>query len=114
MTTSINEIEPKRPLFSPLLGRRMLICAIIGLVLVGFFVIGAGEGNPSWGKFWRVKPLLLTPFLCAVVGLCYDITEPFRKISGWKGNVLFVLSLLGVVVGFWISLVLGLNNTMWD
>jgi hypothetical protein len=100
--------------FSPLLGKRMLICAVIGLVLISFFVIGAGEGSPEWGKNWRIKPLVLTPFLCALVGLCYDITEPLRKLGGWRGSVLFILSIIGVLIGFWLSLILGLNGTMWD
>jgi len=114
METTTQKIEPKTPFFSHLLGRRMLICAIVGLVVVGFFVIGAGDGDPAWGSNWRIKPLLLTPFMCAMVGLCYDITEPLRKIAGWRGNVLFVLSILGLIVGLWMSLILGLNGTMWD
>ena len=114
MTTSIQEIEPKKPVFTPQLSRRMIVCATIGLVLISFFVISAGKGNPSWGEFWQVKPLLLTPFMCAMVGLCYDITEPLRKLTGWRGSVLFVLSILGLIVGFWMSLILGLNGTMWN
>lgn len=114
MTTSIKETGPEKPLFTPLLGRRMLTFAIVGLVAIAIFVIGAGEGNPSWGKYWRIKPLLLTPFICAMVGLCYDITEPLRRLTGWKGNVFFVLSIIGALIGFWMSMILGLNGTMWD
>ncbi|WP_256003544.1 hypothetical protein [Pedobacter deserti] len=114
MTTSVKNIEPKQPLFSPLLTRRMIACALVGLIVVSIFVIGAGEGNPAWGKYWRIKPLLLTPTLCAIVGLCYDITQPLRDIKGWRGNVLFILSLLAMLVGLWMSLILGLNGTMWD
>ena len=114
MKTLIKEIKPKNSLFSNLLGKRMLVCATIGLVLIAFFVIGAGDGNPAWGKYWRIKPLVLTPLLSAMAGLCYDITEPLRKINGWRGIVFFALSILGLIIGFWISLVLGLNGTMWD
>lgn len=114
MTTSIQEIGNKKPLFSKLLGRRMLACAIVGLLLIAFFVVAAGDGNPAWGKYWRIKPLVLTPLLCAMVGLCYDITEPLRKIAGWRGNVLFILSIIGLLMGIWMSLILGLNGTMWD
>jgi len=104
----------KRPLFTSALGKRMLIGAIIGLIIVGFFVIGAGNGNPEWPSNWRVKPLLLTPFLGAMIGLCFDITEPLRQINGWLGRAFWILSILGYFIGLWLSLILGLNGTMWN
>lgn len=104
----------ERPYLTPLVGKRMLAGAVIALAMISIFVIGAGRGTPAWGEYWRIKPLLLTPFLGAVIGLCYDATEPLRKLRGWQGKVFFGLSLLGYLVGLWISLVLGLNGTMWD
>jgi hypothetical protein len=104
----------KRPLFTPALGKRMLLGAAIGLAVISFFVIGTGKGNPAWGEYWRIKPMLLTPALGALVGLCYDITEPLRRINGWVGRLFFVLSILGYFVGIWMSLVLGANGTMWN
>jgi hypothetical protein len=104
----------KRPLFTPALGKRMLVGAGIALVMISVFVIGAGSGEPEWGSYWRIKPLLLTPFLGAIIGLCFDITEPLRQLEGWAGRLFLFLSILGYVVGLWISLVLGLNGTMWN
>ena len=112
MTQAENPTE--RPLVTPALGRRILIGAGIGLVMISVFVISAGKGDPAWGEYWRIKPLLLTPFLGGMVGLCYDMTEPLRRLSGWQGKLFLVLSLLGYCVGLWISLVLGLNGTMCD
>ncbi len=100
--------------FTPLLGKRMLAGAVIGLVAISFFVISAGKGDPSWGEYWRVKPLLLTPALGAIVGLCFDVTQPLRNIKGWVGWLFVVLSFAGFAAGLFISLVLGLNGTMWD
>ncbi|EDM37796.1 hypothetical protein PBAL39_15264 [Pedobacter sp. BAL39] len=114
MTTFIQGIEPKKTLVSNHVGRRMLVCAIIGLVLIGYFIISAGEGNPGWSKYWRIKPLVLTPVLCAITGLCYDITGRLREIPGWKGKLFFALSVIGLIAGFWMSMILGLNGTMWD
>jgi hypothetical protein len=114
MNTIDNQIPSKSSFFTPLLAKRMSLGAVIGLVMISFFVIGAGKGNPEWGTYWQVKPLLLTPFLGAMVGLCYDATEPLRKINSWAGKLFFILSLLGYCAGLWISLVLGLNGTMWD
>jgi len=104
----------KKPLFTPFLGRRVLMGAIIALAMVGVFVIGAGPGKPEWGAYWRLKPLLLTPCLGAIVGLCYDITQPLRNINGWPGRVFLILSIVGGLIGLWMSMILGLAGTMWD
>lgn len=114
MNMTHNEIAPEKSIFTPLLAKRMLLGAGIGLIVISVFVIGAGKGNPEWGNYWQIKPLLLTPFLGALVGLCYDVTEPLRRINGWVGRLFFVLSLFGYFAGLWVSLVLGLNGTMWD
>jgi hypothetical protein len=100
--------------FTPALGKRMLIGAGIGLVIIGFFVISTGKGNAAWSNYWRVKPLLLTPFLGAIVGACFDVTEPLRRIEGWMGKIFFILSLLGYFIGLWMSVVLGAAGTMWN
>jgi hypothetical protein len=102
------------PIFTDALRKRMMIGAGIGLLVISFFVISAGKGNPTWGDYWRIKPLLLTPFMGAIVGLCYDATERLRQINGWLGRVFVVLSLIGYFIGLWMGVVLGLASTMWD
>ena len=104
----------RAPLFTPALVKRMLAGAGIGLLVIGFFVISAGKGNPTWPDYWRIKPLLLTPFLGAMVGTCFDVTEPLRRINGWSGKLFMVLSVLGYFIGLWMALVLGLAGTMWN
>jgi uncharacterized membrane protein len=103
-----------RPFFTNALGKRMLLGAGIGLLMISFFVIGAGKGNPAWGECWRVKPLLLTPFLGALIGGCYDVTEPLRRLDSWLGRLFLTLSLMGYLIGLWMALVLGLAGTMWN
>jgi len=100
--------------FSPALMKRMLTGAGIGLLLVSFFVITAGEGQPSWGAYWRLKPLLLTPLLASIVAACYHATGPLRDIAGWQGRLFTVLSIIGYVLGLWIALILGLNGSLWN
>ena len=100
--------------FTPSLGKRMFVGGIISLLLISFFVISAGTGNPAWGEYWRIKPLLLTPILGALVGLCYDVTQPLREMKGGAGRVFLVLSFVGYGIGIFMSLVLGMNGTMWD
>lgn len=111
---TLSETANKALYFSPALGRRMLIGAGIALVLISIFVLGAGEGRPGWGPYWQIKPLLLTPFIGAMIGLCYDFTEPLRRLSGWPGKLFLGLTFLAYAAGLWIALVLGLNGTMWD
>ena len=103
-----------RPFITAALGKRMLLGAGIGLVISIFFVISAGKGNPAWGAYWQVKPLLLTPAIGALVGLCYDVTEPLRQLNGWMGRLFMILSVLGYVIGLWMGTVLGLAGTMWN
>jgi ABC-type transport system involved in cytochrome c biogenesis permease subunit len=100
--------------FTPEWRKHLLIGAGIALLVVCFFVIAAGKGNPAWGDYWRIKPLLLSPFLGAITGLCYDVTAPLRRLDGWLGKLFLALSLLGFFIGQWLSLVLGLNGTMWN
>ncbi|MDB5157816.1 MAG: potassium transporter KefB [Mucilaginibacter sp.] len=103
-----------RPFITAALGKRMLAGAVIGLVVIAFFVIAAGKGNPAWGDYWRVKPLLLTPLLGIVTGACYDATEPLRRLQGWLGKLFFVLSFAGYFIGLWLALVLRLAGTLWN
>lgn len=106
--------ESSGPVFTQALKKRMLIGAGIGLLIVSFFVIGAGRGNPNWGNFWQIKPLLVTPLGGAIVGLCYDLTERLRRLEGWLGKAFLILSILCALIGLWMSLILGLAGTMWD
>ena len=102
------------PLLTVSLKKRMMVGAGIGLLVISFFVIGAGKGSPAWNDYWRIKPLLLTPFIGAIVGLCYDATERLRQFNGWLGRLFVVLSFIGYFIGLWIGVVLGLAGTMWN
>ena len=98
--------------FTPAWRKHLLIGSCIALLIVVFFVIAAGKGNPAWGDYWVIKPLLLSPLLGAVTGLCYDVTAPLRRLDGWLGKLFLVLSILGFFIGQWLGLVLGLAGTM--
>jgi hypothetical protein len=102
------------PIFTSALRKRMMIGAGIGLLVISFFIFGAGHEKAAWGDYWRVKPLLLTPFIGAIAGLCFDATERLRQIDGWSGRLFTILSYIGYVLGLWIGIVLGLNGTMWN
>ena len=100
--------------FTPYWRKHILIGAGTALLIIGLFVITAGKGNPSWDYYWRIKPLLLSPLLGAITGLCYNAAAPLRRLNGWPGKLFLVLSILGFFIGQWLGLVLGLAGTMWN
>jgi hypothetical protein len=93
---------------------RMLIGAAIGLAVISFFIFGSGGGNPAWGRFWMIKPLIITPFSGAMGGLCNYYILRYRWIIGANKTVAIIASVLVALVGLWMGIVLGLNGTMWN
>jgi hypothetical protein len=103
-----------QPIHSASLGRRMFIGAFIALALISFFLIGAKNINPAWGKYWMIKPLLMVPAAGAMGGLFYYLMDHLRCQGGWKTVLAYIISFFGYLVAVWIGTVLGLNGTMWD
>ena len=95
-------------------GKRMLQGAVAGLVLIVFFLAGAGEPDPGWPKLWIIKPLLLVPAAGALGGVFYYNMDPLRHQGGWRTAFAYILSLLVFLLVLWLGTVLGLNGTMWD
>jgi hypothetical protein len=96
------------------LTKRMLIGAAIGLALISFFLFNAGEPNPEWGKYWRIRPLLFVPFAGAIGGLCNYLIIRFHKSFGVHKAIAITLSLIIFIIGLWLGTVLGLVGTYWD
>jgi hypothetical protein len=92
---------------------RMGIGAGIGLVLIGLFLIGAGEPNPAWPALWRIRPLVIVPLAGATGGAFYYFVGQFGY-SGWKKILVNLLCLFVFVIGLWLGTVLGLDGTYWD
>ena len=92
----------------------MLIGAGIGLLVIAFFLIPTGEGDPAWGPLWRIRPLIVVPFAGAMGGLCNYVIFNFRPLSGLNKIVATILSVIIFMVGLWMGIVLGLDGTLWD
>jgi hypothetical protein len=103
-----------QPAYPASAGKRMLLGAGIGLLLILFFLVGAGEPDPSWPKLWWVRPLLVVPAAGALGGLFYYIMDPLRSQGGWRTALAYILSLLVFLIVLWLGTVLGLAGTMWD
>ena len=98
----------------PSLSTRMIIGAAIGLAVISFFVLSANGGNPEWGRFWMIKPLIMGPFAGAMGGLVSFFLAQLADINGWNKVLVTIFSVLVFIVGLWMGIVLGLNGTMWD
>lgn len=93
---------------------RMLLGGGVGLLLISLFVFGVDQPNPAWGKYWMVKPLIITPLAGAMGGLCNYIIMNYHIQVGLPKIVAIIISAFVFIIGLWLGVVLGLNGTMWD
>jgi hypothetical protein len=111
--TQRNEFQDQ-PIHPASVSKRMLQGAGIGFIVILFFLVGAGEPDPSWPKLWMIKPLLVVPSAGALGGLFYYNMDHLRSQGGWRTALAYILSLFVFLIVLWLGTVLGLNGTMWD
>ncbi|QHL89392.1 potassium transporter KefB [Nibribacter ruber] len=99
---------PSVSLFKP-----MLLGGCIALLAISFFVFGVDNPNPAWGKYWMVRPLIITPLAGAMGGVFYAFMD-YQSARGFNRTLAVLLSLVVFVVGLWLGIVLGLAGTMWN
>ena len=92
----------------------MLLGAGIGLILISFFLYGACEPNPEWGRMWMIKPLCMVPIAGAMGGAFYYFMDYLSSRRGLNRTLAVILSLFVYIIALWLGTVLGLNGTMWD
>jgi hypothetical protein len=103
-----------RPIDRKALVNRMLIGGGIALIAICTFVIPALKNpHPDWEKFWMLRPLIITPLVGAIAGLCVYFTNYVLYQKGWQKTLAIVLSVIGSVIALWLGIVLGLAGTMW-
>lgn len=94
--------------------KRLLTGAAIGLALISLFFISGGAGDPSWGKYWMIRPLIIVPLAGAGGGLFFYLLEQMAHRGGWMRFLALFLGVLGFIVALWLGSVLGLNGTYWN
>ena len=92
---------------------RMLVGSLIGLILITIFLMGAGDPNPDWGKFWIIKPLIIVPLSGAMGGAFNYFINKQDFSTGWAKALAIILSLIVFIIGLWLGIVLGLDGTWW-
>ena len=94
--------------------KRMLIGAAIGLTLISIFVFSVDEPNPEWGKYWMIRPLIITPLVAAFGSLSFFLNDIVRPESDIMRLVVFLLSALAFIIALWMGFILGLDGTLWN
>lgn len=95
-------------------GKRMLVGAWIGLLLISLFLLSADEPDPAWGKGWMIRPLIIVPLAGAIGGLCNYFIIRFHSQFGINKIIAMILSVIVFIFGLWVGAVLGLDGTMWN
>jgi hypothetical protein len=94
--------------------RAGVIGALIGLTFIALFVFPIDNPRPEWGEYWRVRPLLLTPFVAALGAISGYLVLKAGSHYGVNRSVSFIIGLLGFIISLWLGIVLGLAGTLWN
>jgi len=94
--------------------KRMLTGAVIGLALISLLVFSVDEPNPEWGKFWMIRPLIITPIVAAFGFLSFYLKDFVRPQSDLMRLVVILISILAFIIALWMGTVLGLDGTLWN
>ncbi len=94
--------------------KRMLMGAGLGLVVISLFVFAADNPPAYWGKFWMIRPLIITPLAGAGAGLVHYMVNGLEARAGWQKALAMVFIVLQYLVALWLGTVLGLAGTMWN
>lgn len=86
----------------------------IALAVIALFVFSVNTPNPEWGNYWRIKPLLLTPFIGTLGGMAMYYCTRLAAYMQINKVVGFLLSMPVYIVILWIGIILGLNGTLWN
>lgn len=94
--------------------KRMFLGAVIGLIIISFFVFSVDEPNPNWGKLWKIRPLIITPLAGAFGILSFYFKDFIRPRSNLKTVLGFLFSIIAFMIALWLGIVLGLDGTLWN
>ncbi len=88
------------------LAKPILIGAGIALIVISFFVFGVDEPHLEWGKFWMVRPLIITPLAGAMGGAFYAFMD-YQSSRSFNRTLAILLSLIVYFIGLWLG-------TVWE
>ncbi len=97
-----------------LLFKRMLLGAVLGFLIISFFVFGVEQPNPSWPSNWKIRPLIITPLASAFGILSFYLSDVLGVRRDWPRIFLVFISVILFLISLWLGTVLGLAGTMWN
>lgn len=110
----INKNGLRLKLNSRSMARYALIGGIIGLTLITIFLLGVKHADPSWPKYWQIRPLVIVPLATAGGGLfVYFMTSLFNN-NTWTRILAIIVGIVGFIISLWMGTVLGLDGTLWN
>jgi hypothetical protein len=106
--------SPAKQLNAKVVISRMLLGAAIGFALISLFVFSENNPNPDWGKFWRVRPLIVTPLFASFGILSFYLKNYLRPKGQFMTVLVFLFSTFVFLFVLWFGTVMGLDGTLWD
>jgi uncharacterized membrane protein YciS (DUF1049 family) len=94
--------------------KRMFIGALIGFLIISFFVFGVDNPNPLWPENWRIRPLIITPIAGSFGVLSFYLSDILGTKNKRVRIFLFFVSSILFLISLWLGTVLGLAGTMWN
>ena len=87
--------------------------ALFALLVISFFVFGVDSPPQEWGKYWQIRPLIITPLAGAAGGAFYAFMD-YQSSRGFNRTLAVIIGLVVYFIGLWLGTVLGLDGTMWN
>ncbi len=98
--------------------RSMLLNAlmgfIVGLGFIALFISGVDQPNPEWGRFWMLRPLIVTPVVSGIGGIALLLPDILGLKTPWKRILGIFGGLLLFIIALWMGIILGLDGTLWN
>ena len=108
------EVKTWLPFSRSAIIKRMQIGWFVGLLLISSFIFRVDNPDPAWGRFWMIRPLVVTPLVAAFGFLSFFLRDYIRPQSDAGRIAVFIISLLAFVVALWLGTILGLDGTLWN
>lgn len=112
--SSLLEFFKKLQIAPKSLLKRMFLGALIGVIIISFFIFSVNEPDPNWGKYWIVRPLIIVPFVSAFGILSFYLKNILHFKNRWKILITIAISSLFFLIALWLGIILGLDGTLWN
>lgn len=86
----------------------------LALAFIAFIILSVNEPKPEWGKYWFIRPLILTPIFGAIGGASNYMINIYSVENRIIKFLRILLSILVFIFFIWIGTILGLDGTLWN